>query len=652
MPVAPDDRLLVKVARLYHEDGCSQFDVAARLGLSQAKVSRLLKEAKARGIVTVTVSSPIGVHTDLEGDLETAYGLSEAIVVDTTAEGDQLLRDLGAAAARHLETTLRQGMVLGISSWSDALRATVDAMKPVNSLNGLKVVQILGGVGDPDAISNIFDTTDQQIYRSADTFNAGAARPFLALNVGGADWEVQDFTSDDFDGVNGSRFTMFVGATFANPGGQRFYDVSADSQNQSFLGFSDIGRFEVDPAGGPNGRLIDTAAVGQTPLIVDFDKGKFLQVSTVFDQQNSGGAVYGIQAMAGDLNDQGDAVLLAGSNAGSSHFSDEGSASRTFSSGVVAGFPVGDPTGSDTGALLFGGHETIAPVDEQGNRIDPTETINFHVGQETSPIALDTGATDIVNGQIFGGTLVIEEDGAGNLLTEVLATENTDIGTLNVNAAAGDITTVFKVNDEIGDTIEVTTAAASGAFMDNDTFAVVQPAGANGVGLVMVSGEQAELPNKCTCAFMTWGFWAGAENLPADPSNAVTDVGAFFGGAATPDIDMPISGQAIYNGRAYASMITPGDASPTFAQGAFELRTNFATGLSAGDMSLNAESFTVIGAHSPGQSALDVQYFQNAQQVGDGTGGFFGPAAANVGVTIDIDNGAGLQAGGVAIGER
>ncbi len=151
MPVAPDDRLLVKVARLYHEDGCSQFDVAGRLGLSQAKVSRLLKEAKTRGIVTVTVTSPVGVHTDLEGELEAAFGLSEAIVVDTSAEGDELLRHLGAAAARHLETTLRPGMVLGISSWSDALRATVDAMKSVNSLNGLKVVQILGGVGDPDA---------------------------------------------------------------------------------------------------------------------------------------------------------------------------------------------------------------------------------------------------------------------------------------------------------------------------------------------------------------------------------------------------------------------------------------------------------------------------------------------------------------------
>lgn len=523
----------------------------------------------------------------------------------------------------------------------------------VSFVNGGPLEFSLGGVGDPDDVPNIFDTADPNRYVSPGTFNAGADRPFEGLNVSGVDWFAYDLTTSDFDGVNGARFTPFSGATFANPGGQRFYDVAGDTTNQSFLPYSDIGNYEVDRiGGGANGRLINPANVGQTPLIVDFDKGKFLQISTVFDQANPNGAVYGIQAMAGDLQNQADTVLLAGSNAGSSHFSDEGVDSRSFSSGVAAGVPVGDPTGADTGVFLFGGHETIQPLDAQGNRVDPVETINFQVGQETTPIALDTGASDIVNGQIFAGTLVIEDDGFGNIITEVLATENTDIGTLDANAAQGEIQTTFLVNDEVGDTIEVTSQTQNGAFFDNDAFAVVQPAGANGVGLVMVAGEQAVLPNKCTCAFMAWGFWAGAENLPGDPSNAVTDVGAFFGGVATPTIDMPISGQAEYNGRAYASMITPGDAAPTFAQGAFQLRTNFATGLSAGDMSLNAESFTVIGAHSPGQSALDVQYFQNAQQVGDGAGAFFGPAAANVGVTIDIDNGAGLQAGGAAIGER
>ena len=40
------------------------------------------------------------------------------------------MRDLGAAAAFYLETTLRPNDVVGISSWSAALLAMVEAMHP------------------------------------------------------------------------------------------------------------------------------------------------------------------------------------------------------------------------------------------------------------------------------------------------------------------------------------------------------------------------------------------------------------------------------------------------------------------------------------------------------------------------------------------
>jgi len=42
----------------------------------------------------------------------------------------QIVRDLGAAAAFYMEATLRPGDVIGLSSWSAALRAMVDAMHP------------------------------------------------------------------------------------------------------------------------------------------------------------------------------------------------------------------------------------------------------------------------------------------------------------------------------------------------------------------------------------------------------------------------------------------------------------------------------------------------------------------------------------------
>ena len=68
----------------------------------------------------------------------------------STAE-DQIARDLGAAAAFYLETTLKPTDVVGISSWSASLLAMVDAMHPNPRAAGARVVQILGGIGNPGA---------------------------------------------------------------------------------------------------------------------------------------------------------------------------------------------------------------------------------------------------------------------------------------------------------------------------------------------------------------------------------------------------------------------------------------------------------------------------------------------------------------------
>jgi DNA-binding transcriptional regulator LsrR (DeoR family) len=152
--VAPRDetRLIARVARLYYEAGLKQPEIARRLQLSQAKVSRLLKQAIERDIVHISVRVPVGVHAELEEGLEARYGLQEAVVVDTSAiDEEQLMRDLGQAAAYHLETTIRPGELIGISSWSATLLATVNAMRPINSGDGVRVVQILGGVGNPSA---------------------------------------------------------------------------------------------------------------------------------------------------------------------------------------------------------------------------------------------------------------------------------------------------------------------------------------------------------------------------------------------------------------------------------------------------------------------------------------------------------------------
>ena len=54
--------LLYAAAKLYYTDDATQAEVAAQLGTSRATVSRLLAEAKRRGIVRIEVVPPAEVR--------------------------------------------------------------------------------------------------------------------------------------------------------------------------------------------------------------------------------------------------------------------------------------------------------------------------------------------------------------------------------------------------------------------------------------------------------------------------------------------------------------------------------------------------------------------------------------------------------------
>ena len=150
-PTDGEIRLITKVARMYHERGIRQVDIADTLHLSQARVSRLLKRATELGIVRTVVAVAQGVHTDLEEALEQKYGLAEAVIVDVQGSEHDIAAALGSAGASYLETTLTGGERIGISSWSQTLLAAVDRMQPLRLPGADSVIQLVGGFGAPSA---------------------------------------------------------------------------------------------------------------------------------------------------------------------------------------------------------------------------------------------------------------------------------------------------------------------------------------------------------------------------------------------------------------------------------------------------------------------------------------------------------------------
>jgi len=156
-------RLLVKVARLYYEQELTQSQIGARLRLSRQKVQRLLREARDRDVVRISVRPVMGVYERLEQELESRFGLQEAIVVETSAYLDQpaVMSEVGVGAADYLARALRPGDVL-VMSWGGSLLGMIEALQAgdgTGAATDVTVVQGLGGLGDPTQETHAADLT-------------------------------------------------------------------------------------------------------------------------------------------------------------------------------------------------------------------------------------------------------------------------------------------------------------------------------------------------------------------------------------------------------------------------------------------------------------------------------------------------------------
>jgi len=155
-------RIIARVARMYYEWNMRQSEIAKQLDLSQATVSRLLGRSKEEGIIRISVNLPTGVYTELEETLVKKFGLRDAIIVDSLEDNEKMIqRDLGAATAYYLESAIRPHEIIGISSWSSTLLALVDALSSLPRKPGVKVIQILGGIGNPAAEAHAMRLTSR-----------------------------------------------------------------------------------------------------------------------------------------------------------------------------------------------------------------------------------------------------------------------------------------------------------------------------------------------------------------------------------------------------------------------------------------------------------------------------------------------------------
>lgn len=136
---------LVRVSRLYYELGETQEAIAALVGVTRPQVSRLLKEARAQGVVEIRIVDRGAIDSPAAEALRDRFGL-RAVHLAPTLDGppDLTRRRVGRLAGEVLRGAIRDGMVVGIGDGA-AVSAVAGELEPSSTPIDATVVPLCGG---------------------------------------------------------------------------------------------------------------------------------------------------------------------------------------------------------------------------------------------------------------------------------------------------------------------------------------------------------------------------------------------------------------------------------------------------------------------------------------------------------------------------
>jgi len=145
------EELLIEIATLYYYDGLTQREIAKRFGISRSNVSRLLTEARNRGIVEIKVKQKIQLDYNLQKEITSRFSLKDVRILKSLGlDYKEMLKKLGSITASYLKTILERVSIIGMS-WGTAIYEVVNAFESEFYQN-IEVIQMIGGIGaeNPD----------------------------------------------------------------------------------------------------------------------------------------------------------------------------------------------------------------------------------------------------------------------------------------------------------------------------------------------------------------------------------------------------------------------------------------------------------------------------------------------------------------------
>lgn len=137
-----DVEILLRVARMYYEQDCTQGEIAAEIGYSRPHISRLLRQARQRGIVRISIAHPLEKILAVERDLRRGLPIDTVRVAEVP--GSDNLAAIGRASAELLGQCLADGQVLALGN-GRSIAAMAQQLPQLARVN-CTVVQLLGSI--------------------------------------------------------------------------------------------------------------------------------------------------------------------------------------------------------------------------------------------------------------------------------------------------------------------------------------------------------------------------------------------------------------------------------------------------------------------------------------------------------------------------
>ena len=141
------DELLAFVAEKYYLGDHKQTEIAEIIGLTRSAVSRMLTEARDKGIVEILIHHPYQYDHALEDKLQKTFDLKHVAVVSfqNKPDYDEIRSRLGKAGARLLAKLIEPGFKVGVA-WGTTVQATIEAFE-ISPIKDTRVIQLVGVLG-------------------------------------------------------------------------------------------------------------------------------------------------------------------------------------------------------------------------------------------------------------------------------------------------------------------------------------------------------------------------------------------------------------------------------------------------------------------------------------------------------------------------